>query len=78
MGRTTGGKGMRIIVDILTDRKKLFGFFTDEGNPKEETRIIEIDSQDEIVNIFLCDKKNTLIPITREDLNSIGYFEQEE
>jgi len=65
---------MRIIADILTNHKKL-GLFLDEDNPKEEERIIEIDAPDEVgLYIFLKDKKGTLVTISEEDINSVGYF----
>ena len=64
---------MRVIADIFTDHK-LFGLFVDEGNPDNEERIIEIDSPKEVgLNIFLRDRKNTIITISEEDLLSLGY-----
>ncbi len=65
---------MRIIADILTDHKFL-GVLV-EGDPDEEARIIEIDNQ-EGINIFMHDKKNTMITIAEEDLNKIGYYKRE-
>ncbi len=66
---------MRIIADILTDNHKGFlGFYIDEDNPKEEERIIEIDAAEEVgLYIYLKDKKNTLITISEDDLNLLGY-----
>lgn len=66
---------MRVIADILTDHK-ILGIVLKEGCPDEEARIIEIDRQDDIIHIFLCDKKNTIITVSEDDLNKIGYFKK--
>ena len=57
---------MRVIIDVAKNKafKK-----SDDDNRSEKPEIAEIDFQSNVgLNIFLWDKKNTIITISEEDL----------
>lgn len=69
---------MRVIADILTDKFLFWMRLNVEGNQYEKEKIIEIDAPDNLIHIWLKDKKNTLITISEKDMNTLGYYKGEQ